>query len=1152
MIGRARQFAILAMILLHSVAGASTGCRPGDSDLVEVLVGETRQGVSLALPSISIRGVAFARIGASVSLQISMQQRISVLHRCICRDGDARCPEFMDTVLLGCVSVELAAADECRVALPDAYEAPGLVRTAHVLLAEAADPQLLPGVPDSASCTGLQRVTGQLALGSAELSVALGLGPLGLSVSSSAIAFEPVLACCCSGSACGGSDNAAPRFCELPGTLYFDAQGAGRLSFSIVDADGADDVVQVAVFVVDGDLLPIEGVEPVSPRVTRRADRVEVTARLRLTEVLAQAFLDRGPLWISVLVEDRCGHRVDGCVEIPESAMLFGHESPEISHVLTRASRGVYDVILHVDDGESGDTLLISSCSNGGAVSPAMQVVGGWQRLRGGSNIHLQYIPDCDEPRGAYTVTATVVDRWGLAATVVVPIPVSCSPLVRDDEVEIRSAQPFDIHLLSNDEVATGVSGELHVASASAGAHGRVDNRGTHVTYFAEPGYIGDDAFTYVACDGMGACATADVVVHCIDSPPEGPLLLLLEQDGACGAVSDWASSPGGVLLGSYHDPNGSPLRFRLVSASVRSYGAIGLRSVLAVDADLPSYSLYLRLHPADLVRGLAQESGAILDELLISVAKEEGDAAPLMVTVRVVLRNQPPIASAMSLETDDRTALVFALSAADPDGDVLRFICSDPSHGRFERGQSFMSRGVVHYLPREGGSYTDTFLFSVSDGLLTSEAEQVSILVTCSNHPPAADAGEDLAVEEGGTVVLAGRGSDPDPGDAIAGFRWEQTAGPSVELLHADTANACFEAPEQPPCSRSVYRFALVVVDTVGEASAPSSVEVTVLDSNHAPVATAVAYTSGDGEMTVHLDGSGSFDPDPQDCVVGFRWWQTDGPSVALSDGDAAETEFAVDGMSSPDGPEEYSFSLVVSDLCGEMSAVASVTVVVAGGEAALRANLDVLPPAIGRMGDDLVYRVEITNSGTLHVHDVWLFSSLVGRRYVGTLSPGERRVLPGIRHALTLDDVCDGLVPRDAITHEIWVDGVDSRGEPVRSSSAYATVPVATRGVLSIDVDVHVDPPAHAGEDLDVAVLVCNTGDVAVGDPCLQVDDVWPPYSFNDLDPGGCFAAFDLHCVTAAEAAERVAEIRARAWGEHPCGCSVEAVRTERVDLE
>jgi len=1152
MIARVRQFVILAMSLLHSVTGASIGCRPGASDLVEVLVGETRQAVSFALPSISIEGVSFARIGASVSLQISLRQRISVLHRCICRDSGACCPEFMDTVLLGCVSVEPVAVDECRVALPDAYEAPGLVRTAHVLLAEAADPQLLPGVPDSASCTGLQRVTGDLALGSAELSVALGLGPLGLSVSTSSIAFEPILVCCCCGSVCGGSDNAAPRLYGLPGTLYFDAQGAGRLSFSIVDADGADDVVQVAVFVVDGDLLPIEGVEPVSPRVTRRADRVEVTASLRLTEVLAQAFLDRGPLWISILVEDRCGHRVDGCVEIPESAVLFGHEPPEISHVLTRASRGVYDVILHVDDGESGDTLLVSACSSGGTVKPAMQVVGGWQRLRGGNNIHLQYTPNCDEPRGAYAVTATVVDRWGLAATVVVPIPASCSPVVRDDEVEIRSAQPFDIHLLSNDEVASGVSGELRVASASAGAHGRVINRGTHVTYFAEPGYIGDDAFTYVACDGMGACATADVAVRCSDSSPEGPPLLLLEQDGACGVVSDWAASPGGVLLGTYHDPNGGPLQFRLISASVRSYGAIGLRSVLALDADLPSYSLYLRLHPADLARGLAQESGDIGDELLISVAQEEGGAPPLMVSVRVVLRNQRPMASAMSLETDDRTALVFALDAADPDGDVLRFICSDPSHGRIEHDQGFMSRGVVRYVPREGGSCTDTFLFSVSDGLLTSEAEQVSILVTCSNHAPSADAGEDLSVEEGRTVILAGRGSDPDPGDAIAGFRWEQAAGPSVELLHADTANACFEAPEQPPCSLSVYRFTLVVVDTSGEASDPSFVEVTVLDSNHAPVATAEAYTSGDGEMTVHLDGSGSFDPDPLDCVAGFRWWQTGGPSVALSDADAAETEFVVDEVSSPDGREEYGFSLVVSDLCGEMSAVASVTIVVAGGEAALRAHLDVLPPAMGRLGDDLVYRVEITNSGSLHVHDVWFRSSLVGPRYVGSLSPGERRVLPGIRHALTLDDVCDGLVPRGAITHEIWVDGTDSRGEPVRSSSALATVPVAARGALAIDVDVSVDPPAHAGEDLDVTVLVCNAGDVAVRDLYLQVDDVWPPYSFNELEPGGCFAAFDLHCVTAAEALEGVAEVRARAWGEHPCGCSVEAVRTERVDLE
>jgi hypothetical protein len=44
---------------------------------------------------------------------------------------------------------------------------------------------------------------------------------------------------------------------------------------------------------------------------------------------------------------------------------------------------------------------------------------------------------------------------------------------------------------------------------------------------------------------------------------------------------------------------------------------------------------------------------------------------------------------------------------------------------------------------------------------------------------------------------------------------------------------------------------------------------------------------------------------------------------------------------------------------------------------------------------------------------------------------------------------------------------------------------------------------------------------------------------------------ASFDLHAVTPDELSTGVAAIHARAWGEHPCGCTIEASRSIEVEL-
>ncbi|UII24169.1 PKD domain-containing protein [Fulvivirga ligni] len=184
------------------------------------------------------------------------------------------------------------------------------------------------------------------------------------------------------------------------------------------------------------------------------------------------------------------------------------------------------------------------------------------------------------------------------------------------------------------------------------------------------------------------------------------------------------------------------------------------------------------------------------------------------------------------------------------------------------------------------------------------------------SNQAPTANAGSDQSLSSGTTTAnLSGSGTDPD-GDNVS-FSWSQISGPAATLNNAQAANASASGLS----NGNTYVFSLTVSDGVLSSSDDVSITVQQGNTNQAPTANAgndQNLPAGTG--SANLSGSGT---DPDGNSLTYSWSQINGPSVSISNANAAST--SVNGLASGNS---YVFRLTVSD--GSLSSTDDVTITV------------------------------------------------------------------------------------------------------------------------------------------------------------------------------------------------------------------------------
>lgn len=262
---------------------------------------------------------------------------------------------------------------------------------------------------------------------------------------------------------------------------------------------------------------------------------------------------------------------------------------------------------------------------------------------------------------------------------------------------------------------------------------------------------------------------------------------------------------------------------------------------------------------------------------------------------------NFPPVANAGSdrMVNENSAVTLDGSVSSDPEGDAMTYIWTAPVG--ITLSSSTASKPTFS-APEVSQNTPYTFSLVVSDGVTSSEMDQVIITVQNVNKLPIANAGVDQTVNEGDLVTLDGSASSDADGQSLT-YSW--TAPEGITLSTETTSKPTFTTPQV--AQDTPYTFSLVVNDGT-ENALVDQVVVTVKQVNKYPTASAGVDQMIDEGATVTLDGSASSDPDGD--ALTYTWTAPAG--ITLSSSTVAKPTFTT-----PEASRDsiYTFTLTVND---------------------------------------------------------------------------------------------------------------------------------------------------------------------------------------------------------------------------------------------
>jgi hypothetical protein len=219
---------------------------------------------------------------------------------------------------------------------------------------------------------------------------------------------------------------------------------------------------------------------------------------------------------------------------------------------------------------------------------------------------------------------------------------------------------------------------------------------------------VGQYTITARATDDRGAATDSGAVTVIVDTPPAA----------TAQAVTAIAGKPVDIVLAGT-DADADPLTYSIVTQP--QYGTLGVISVDAHGAASVRYT------PASNYAGADAFTFRAYDGKLYS------SASTISLTVQPA--NEPPVASASSITTNEDASVSIPLTATDANNDPLTYtIVTQPQHGTLGAVTSNGGAISVLYMPAVHYIGSDSFTFKANDGMVDSPTATISIDVA---RPP-------------------------------------------------------------------------------------------------------------------------------------------------------------------------------------------------------------------------------------------------------------------------------------------------------------------------------------------------------------------------------------------------------------------------------
>jgi gliding motility-associated-like protein len=364
------------------------------------------------------------------------------------------------------------------------------------------------------------------------------------------------------------------------------------------------------------------------------------------------------------------------------------------------------------------------------------------------------------------------------------------APVAFDQSVVVVEDAATDIHLVASDN---NIADVLIFSVVSAPVHGTLSGSGADVIYTPDPNNTQADAFTFRVFDGTIFSNTATVSIT-FTSVPDAPI-----ADDQSVSTTEDTSTPI-TLTGS--SPDGNAIVSYIVISAPLHGGLTGSGAALTYT---PSANYY----------------GA--DAFTFKV-NDGTDSNVATVSITVTPVNDAPTATAQGVNTNEDTALPITLTGIDVDGDGLTYtLTSAAAHGIVTG-----SAPNLIYTPASNYHGSDSFTFTVNDGILTSGAATISITVNSVPDAPIANDQSVSATEDASTPITL-TGSSPDGNSIIS---YTVVSGPSHGGLTGSGANLTY-IPSADYNGPDVFTFKV----NDGTDSNVATISVTVTPVNDAPV---------------------------------------------------------------------------------------------------------------------------------------------------------------------------------------------------------------------------------------------------------------------------------------------------------------------------